>query len=42
MLKEYKTPEVEFLLMETADVICNSLDPDETPIIPANLDISNM
>lgn len=35
MIKEYETPVVEFFLMEKDEVICNSLDPDETPIVPA-------
>lgn len=35
MIKEYKTPVVELFLMEETDIICNSLDPNETPIIPA-------
>lgn len=41
MIEKYKTPVMELFLIEKADIICNSLDSDEAPIIPANLGISN-
>ena len=34
MVKEYKTPVVELLFIEGTSILCTSLDPDETPIIP--------